>query len=207
MPDLITILDSASNFSRYTPSADDFVEFSTNLSTERSAPVGPGSELLWYGEGGASFIQGAEFSQSILPDSDAFSSLVSDHQTVRIGSNAPSPVFANIATNRIHSPSHTLGFPKLRHINVNTIHLSEGKYIEVTDSEIHIYPGSSLTKLKVSMGGGYKHGINRDLDSNLNAGAIKYANATNQGCVLRLLDLGLSSEYESAQFTKLIQKT
>jgi len=206
MADLLEILQDPGSYSRYTPSADDFVDFTRNLINEGSTPIAEDSELLWYGEGGATFIDGPKFSkESILQN--AFSHLVSDHQNAKIGSNAPNPLYANITTDSIHAARHTVGFPLLKYINADTIHLSEGKYIELTDTEIHIYPGSNLTRLKLNMGGNYRHGINRYVDSNLAAGKIKYANATNQGCILGLLNKGVDSEYTSYQFTKLVQKT
>lgn len=206
MASLIEVLQNPDSYSRYTPDSDTFIDFYTNLKGESESTLTVDSDLLIYEDSGGTSIGGADFVSEELVDKP-FPKLIEEQSSVAIGAGSPHPNnCSNISTQNIHAPAQTVGFPKLKNILASNIYLHNGKFIEITDTEIHIYPGNALSRLDINMTDGAKRGMNRSIDTNLNGGEIKYGNNLNVLCVEKILDLGIDPPHTVKHFSKLIKK-
>jgi len=211
MASLLEILENPESFSRYSPLEDEFIDFFTNLIREQKSDIFGGSSLFLWNDGAFSDTPGLEVASPPFVEEDLvekpFLSLIRDHGFLQIGEATASP-YSDTTTNYIHAKTQTIGFPNVQKIYANEILLHSDKktIIEVTDSEVHIYPTAGISKLNIGLPDGVKKGINRNADSRLDSGKIKVANETNQKCVNAVVTEAIGHDFNNGQFSQLIQK-
>jgi hypothetical protein len=211
MASLLEILENSDSFSRYSPLEDEFVDFFTNLIREQKSDIFEDASLFLWNDGAFSDTPGLEVNGPPYVDEDLvekpFLSLIEDHGFLQIGV-ATASAASDTTTTNIHAKTQTIGFPRVQRIYANEIllHNDRKTIIEVTDSEVHIYPTAGISKLNIGLSDGVKKGINRNADSNLGAGKIKVANATNANCVNSVVTKANGHGFGPGQFSQLIQK-